>query len=123
MVARPLAVPIPRPFIAFGPTRLNLRASSVRHDSQNSFGHRSHWRIGEHVWHDEEADHRSPDVDLVELGDAAIPLRDGDLFQRDVQVVLGCELDVSHELLQAEGSQAHHQTASPGTFAPSSARR
>jgi hypothetical protein len=29
IVARPLAVPIPRPLIAFGPTRLNLSNNSV----------------------------------------------------------------------------------------------
>lgn len=29
IVARPLAVPIPRPLIAFGPTRLNLSNNSA----------------------------------------------------------------------------------------------
>jgi hypothetical protein len=47
-----------------------------------------HGRVAEHVWNDEEAHVRTPDVDLVEMGDAAVSGGDGDVLELDVHVVL-----------------------------------
>ena len=90
MVARPRAVPMPRPLSAFGPCRLNLESVSVSERDRDS-----HRCIGEHVWHDEQPDHRPANVDLVELGHAAVSLRDCDLFQGHVEIVLGCRTSLT----------------------------
>lgn len=49
-----------------------------------------HGRVAEHVGDDEEAHVGAPDVDLVEVGDAAVAGGDGDVLELDVHVVLGC---------------------------------
>lgn len=49
-----------------------------------------HGRVAEHVGDDEEAHVGTPDVDLVEVGDAAVAGGDGDVLELDVHVVLGC---------------------------------
>ena len=93
IVALPRAVPIPLPFIAFGPTRLNLHTSRqfiVATTSDRRGGGDVHWRILQHVGHDEEADHAPADVHLIELGDTSIASRHCNVPERDVQVVLGC---------------------------------
>lgn len=51
-----------------------------------------HGRVSKHVGDNEEADVRSSDVDLVEMGDAAVAGGDGDVLELDVHVVLGCSL-------------------------------
>jgi hypothetical protein len=92
MVARPRAVPIPRPRIAFGPTRLNLggtareRVSETERRQRHSYSHR---RVLQHVRDDEESDHASTNVHLVQLRHTSIALCNCDLLERDVQVVLG----------------------------------
>jgi len=68
IVARPRAVPIPLPLMAFGPTRLNLiypkhmRGTKYRGRECNDNSHR---RVLQHVWDDEEPDHAPPDIHLV----------------------------------------------------------
>lgn len=49
-----------------------------------------HGRVAEHVGDDEEAHVGTSDVDLVEVGDAAVAGGDGDVLELDVHVVLGC---------------------------------
>ncbi len=49
----------------------------------------SHGGILEHVGNNEEPDHTSPDVYLIQLGYTTVALRHGDVLQRDVQVILG----------------------------------
>lgn len=49
-----------------------------------------HGRIAEHVWDDEEAHVGAADVDLVEVGDAAVAGRHGDVLELDVHIVFGC---------------------------------
>lgn len=53
-----------------------------------------HGRVSKHVGDDEEADVGSSDVDLVEMGDAAVAGGDGDVLELDVHVVLGCSLAI-----------------------------
>ena len=50
-----------------------------------------HGRVSEHVGDDEEAYVGAADVDLVEMGDAAVAGGDGDVLELDVHVVLGLE--------------------------------
>lgn len=49
-----------------------------------------HGGVAEHVGDDEVADVGAADVDLVEVGDAAVAGRHGDVLELDVHVVLGC---------------------------------
>jgi hypothetical protein len=65
IVARPRAVPIPLPLIAFGPTRLNLCHMKNQYEIWTQSRMSSHWCILQHVWHDKEPNHTSPDVDLI----------------------------------------------------------
>jgi hypothetical protein len=46
-----------------------------------------HGRVLKHIGDDEESDHAPSYVDLVQLGHAPIAAGDGDVLQRDVQVV------------------------------------
>lgn len=48
-----------------------------------------HGCVAKHVGDDEEADVGAADVDLVEVGDAAVAGGDGDVLKLDVHVVLG----------------------------------
>jgi len=65
IVARPRAVPIPLPRMAFGPTRLNL-SSQIRVTGWGCEGS-LHGGILQHVGYNEKSYHTSPDVHLVEL--------------------------------------------------------
>lgn len=49
-----------------------------------------HGRVAKHVGDDEEAHVGASDIDLVEVGDAAVASGDGDVLELDVHVVLGC---------------------------------
>jgi hypothetical protein len=80
MVARPRAVPIPRPRIAFGPTRLNLSITASMYARSYGAYANVHGRVLKHVRYDEEADHATADVHLVELGHAPIAASDGDIL-------------------------------------------
>lgn len=51
-----------------------------------------HGRVAKHVGHNEEADVGAADVDLVEMGDAAVAGGDGYVFELDVHVVFGCSI-------------------------------
>lgn len=62
-----------------------------------------HGRVAEHVGDDEEAHVGAPDVDLVEVGDAAVAGGDGDVLELDVHVVLGCAGNVSWKLSRMMG--------------------
>jgi len=91
IVARPRAVPIPRPFMALGPTRLNL---SHRIGGQPVFANRQqidyvHRRILQHVGNNEEANHAPSNVDLIQLRNSSVSSCHSDLLQRDIQRVLG----------------------------------
>jgi hypothetical protein len=50
-----------------------------------------HGRVAEHVGNDEEAHVGAADVDLVEMGNAAVTGGDGDVLELDVHVVLSIE--------------------------------
>jgi len=50
-------------------------------------GH-SHWRVLQHIRHDKETNHASPNVNLIKLGYTSIASRDGDVFQGDVKIIL-----------------------------------
>ena len=69
IVARPRAVPIPRPFMAFGPTRLNLvqRVGGQRVFASGQQMDIIHRRILQHIRNNKEADHAPPNVDLIKL--------------------------------------------------------
>lgn len=54
-----------------------------------------HGRVAKHVGDDEESDVGAADVDLVEVGDAAVARRDGNVLELDVHVVLGWVVTVS----------------------------
>lgn len=110
IVARPRAVPIPLPLMAFGPTRLNLCTSIFHHRISHEGVHyrqerklRSrpstyetrkgrrdfvHGRILQHVRNDEEPNHASSDINLVKLRYTSITASNGNILQRDVQVIL-----------------------------------
>jgi hypothetical protein len=64
IVARPRAVPIPLPFIAFGPLRLNLEDYSVRKEIAQQ-PKNTHGSILEHIWNNKESDHTPPNVNLI----------------------------------------------------------
>lgn len=49
-----------------------------------------HGRVPQHVGDDEVSHVRAADVDLFEMGDAAVAGGDGDVFELDVHVVFGC---------------------------------
>ena len=127
IVALPRAVPIPLPLIAFGPTRLNLvpTPSNEKLAYQVKQDEDLHWRILQHVRDNEESDHTSPDVHLIELGHTAIALRDGDLLERDVEVVLRCRArlsfraDVSTSLHGLSSERAHLRRVCHGRAGPS----
>jgi hypothetical protein len=93
IVARPRAVPIPLPLIAFGPTRLNLHTQvfSVKKSKAYHYFKNSHWCILQHIWHDEEPNHTSPDIHLVQLRHPTIPASNSDILQRNI--ILGCVSD------------------------------
>ena len=87
IVARPRAVPIPLPLMAFGPTRLNLRQTfSKSEEGDIRYGH-EHRRILQHIRDDEESNHASTDVHLVQLRDASIASSHRDIPQGYVQVI------------------------------------
>lgn len=44
----------------------------------------------QHVWHNEEPNMASTDVDLIQMTDSAVTRRHGDVFELYVHVVLGC---------------------------------
>ena len=76
--------------MALGPTRLNLRCSNVRKQQWAKLIARIHGGILQHIGDNEKTDHAPSDVDLIKLGDTAIPSGNRDIFQRDVEIVLGC---------------------------------
>ena len=89
IVALPRAVPIPLPLIALGPTRLNLQEHV--NEAQCDTGSRyPHWRVLQHIRHNEESDHASPDVHLVQLRYSTITSGNSDILEGDVQIILGC---------------------------------
>jgi hypothetical protein len=49
--------------------------------------HDAHRRVLQHVGHDEEPNHASTNVNLIELGDTTIALCDRDIPKGDVEVV------------------------------------
>lgn len=49
----------------------------------------SHWRVLQHVRHNEKSDHTSSDVHLIELANTPIAPSDSNPLQGDVQRVLG----------------------------------
>lgn len=49
--------------------------------------------VPQHVRNNEESHMASPDVDLVEMGDAAVARGDGDVLKLDVHVVLGWKVE------------------------------
>jgi hypothetical protein len=51
----------------------------------------SHWRILKHIGDDEKADHTASDIDLIKLGNATVSSGNCDVFQGDVEVILGCK--------------------------------
>jgi hypothetical protein len=51
-----------------------------------------HGCVTEHVGNDEEAHVGAADVDLVEMGDAAVAGGDGDVLELNVHVVLSCSV-------------------------------
>jgi len=66
IVARPRAVPIPLPRMALGPTRLNLSnkvrvISKIDHKRTRDL----HGGILQHIWHNKESNHTSPDIHLI----------------------------------------------------------
>lgn len=56
--------------------------------------------VPQHVRHDEESHMASPNVDLVEMRDAAVASGDGDVLELDVHVVFGCWEKRSVEIRQ-----------------------
>jgi hypothetical protein len=75
MVARPRAVPIPLPLIAFGPTRLNLPYRSISINLMTmalalegaGASDDVHRCILKHVWYNKESYHASSNVYLIQL--------------------------------------------------------
>ena len=53
----------------------------------------AHGSILQHVGHDEEADHASANVDLVELRNTAVAPCHCDISQCNIEVVLSCEIE------------------------------
>jgi len=93
IVARPRAVPIPRPLIALGPTRLNLAEMISFHKAltrPEDWGD-LHWGILQHIGDNEKTDHAPSYIDLIELGDTAISASHRDVFQGDVEIILRCK--------------------------------
>lgn len=97
MVARPRAVPIPRPLIALGPTRLNLAEMISFHKaiSRPEDCGDLHWGILQHIGDNEETNHAPSYIDLIELGDAAISASHRDVFQGNVEIILRCKETIS----------------------------
>lgn len=48
------------------------------------------WTLPQHVGNDEEPHVAAADVDLLEMADAPVARRDGDVLELHVHVVLGC---------------------------------
>ena len=90
IVARPRAVPIPLPFIAFGPTRLNLgEKGSEKRSTRTNEEHNVHGRVLQHVWYNEEANHTATNVHLIKLRHTTVTASYSNVLQRNVQVILG----------------------------------
>lgn len=74
-----------------GPRPAHSRATTRHTDTAAAdVAGAEHGCVAQHVRDDEEADVGSADVDLVEMGDAAVAGGDGDVFELDVHVVFGC---------------------------------
>lgn len=90
IVARPRAVPIPLPLMAFGPTRLNLIRTKVRRKMTSKKNH-SHGGILQHIRYDKKANHTPSNVHLIKLWYTTIASCNCDISQRNVEIILSCK--------------------------------
>lgn len=82
-----------------GTSTANCRTTSGKTDTPTAYvAAAEHGRVSKHVGDNEEADVRSSDVDLVEMGNAAVAGGDGDVLELDVHVVLGCSRAIVSQL-------------------------
>ena len=69
----------------------------------------AHWCILQHIRYNEETNHATADVDLVELRNATIASSYSDILEGDVQVVLGCEeLAGTRQYLETADAKMKH---------------
>lgn len=89
--SRALSAPLPTTPAA-GPRTADRRTSTRQTNTPAArITTAEHGRVAEHVGHDKEAHVRAANVDLFEVGDAAVAGGDGNVLELDVHVVLGLE--------------------------------
>ena len=115
MVARPRAVPMPRPLIALGPTRLNLaeKISSYKVVGRPGDWGDLHWGILQHIWDNEKTDHASSNINLIKLGDAAISASHCDILQGNVEIIFRYKERISKNLKKNITKMSDLQPAFP----------
>jgi len=76
------------PSLPPGPVNCSLTARQTNTSSTLASGP-EHWCISQHIWYDEESHMTTPDINLVQMGHAAISRRDGNILKLNVHVILG----------------------------------